>query len=177
MSARSRNEPLVHWRTGLVVELLFDHDVDQRQCQRAVGTGSDLEQYVRLAGDPHPARIDGDDLHAAFSRRDDVMREDQRRRARVVSPEQEKVTVRDVGRRNLNAKRVSKPGVFVPVADMGRGYPVWTAEKIEKTGQPPFRIGDRSAARRALGKCDGRGHRFPPSRSFFGRYHRVPRPN
>src|SRR5262249_51818186 len=107
------------------------------------------------AGDSNPARIDSDDLHAAFSRRHDVMREDQRRRARVVSPEQEKVTVRHVGRRNLNAKRISKPGVFVPVAYVGRGYPVRTAEKIKKTRQPPFRIGDRSAARRALGKRDG----------------------
>src|SRR5262245_13548968 len=83
------------------------------------------------------------------------MRENQRRRARVVPPEQEKVTVRDVGGRNLNPKRVSKPGVFVPVADVGRGYPIGTAEKIQKTGQPPFGIGDRGAARRALGKCDG----------------------
>src|SRR4030095_4731796 len=119
-----------------------------------VGTRSDLEQYVRLAGDSHPARIDGDNLHATFSRRDDVMRENQRRRARVMSPEQEKVTVRDVGRRNLNPKRVSKPGVFVPVADGSREYPIGTAEKIEKAGQPPFGIGDRGAAGCALGKCD-----------------------
>ena len=140
---------------AVIEKLFFDRHIDHRQRQRAVGARPHLQQHVGLRRDADPARIDRDDLHAAFPRRDDIMREDQRGRARIVAPEQKRAAVRHIGRRNFHAERVGKAGVLVPIADVSRRSPVGTAEAIEKPRQPALGIGNRSAAAGAFGE----GHR------------------
>src|SRR6476619_13381 len=125
---KSSVRPLAH--EALVEESLFDHHVDHRQCERAVGARTDLQKNIGLSGDADAARIDGNDLHAALSRGDDVMREDQRCRARVMTPEQKGTAMRHIWRWNFHPEGISEPRVFVPIADVSCGDPVRAAEAV-----------------------------------------------
>ncbi len=89
-----------------------------------------MQQNVRLRGDADAARIDRDDLHAALSGADNVVRQDQRRGAWIVSPKQKSVAVRDVGRGNFDAEGVGETGILVPIANVGCRGPVGTAKAV-----------------------------------------------
>jgi len=115
---------------AFVKDLLFDHHVDHRQCERAVGARTDLQQNIGLSGNADPARVDGNDLHAALSGRDDVMRQDQRCRARVMTPEQKGIAVRDIGRWNFNAEGISEARILMPIADVSCRNPVRAPEAV-----------------------------------------------
>ena len=70
-----------------VVPALVDQTVNQRQRQGAVGAGAHLQEHVGTGADADAARINHHGFHAAPARLDDIMGEDQRRRARIVPPE------------------------------------------------------------------------------------------
>lgn len=70
-------------------------------------------------------------------------------------PEQKGVAVGHVRRGDFNAERIAEAGIFVPVTDVGGGYPVGAAEAIEKTRQPAFGIRDGRSAAGAFGQRDG----------------------
>src|SRR5262249_17922899 len=73
----------------------------------------------------------------------------------IMPPEQKGVTVGHFGRGDFNAERISEAGIFVPVTDVGRGYPVGAAETVEKPRQPAFRVRDGRSAAGAFGQRDG----------------------
>src|SRR5215468_8595650 len=70
-------------------------------------------------------------------------------------PEQKGVAVGHVGCGDFNAERISEAGIFVPVTDVGRRYPVGTAKTVEKPRQPALRVGDGCSAAGAFGQSNG----------------------
>src|SRR5262249_1971364 len=131
---------------------LLHHTVNQRQRKSAVASRPDLKQHVSLAADADAARINHDGFHSPRPRRDDVMGQHQRCRAGIVSPKQKSFAMREVRCRQIGAECVAESRVPVPVAYVGRGYPVRAAEQVEKTAQPAFDIIDRSTALRSFSK-------------------------
>src|SRR5262249_39080599 len=69
-----------------VVPALLQNRMNQRQRERAVAAGADLQMHVRLAREADAPRIDRDELHAAPAGGDEVVRHYERGRARVVAP-------------------------------------------------------------------------------------------
>ena len=72
-----------------------------------------------------------------------------------MTPEQESFAVCEIRRRKIGAEGIAEAGVFVPVADVRRRYPVGTAEQIKKAAKPAFDIVHRSAASGAFSQGDG----------------------
>src|SRR5262245_32479528 len=70
-------------------------------------------------------------------------------------PEQKGVAVGHVGCGDFNAERVTEAGILVPVTDVGRGYPVGTAETVKKPPQPALCVRDGCSAAGALGQRNG----------------------
>ena len=65
-----------------------------------------------------------------FLAADDVMRQDQRCRARVVTPEQKGIAVRDIGRWNFNAEGISEARILMPIANVSCRNPVRAPEAV-----------------------------------------------
>ncbi len=59
------------------------------------------------------------------------MRQDQRSRTRVVAPEEKRLTVLEIRRRDIRTKGVTESGILVPVTHVGRRYPVGAAERVK----------------------------------------------
>src|SRR5262249_24717721 len=78
-------------------------------------------------------------------------------------PEQKGVAVGHVGCGDFNAERVTEAGILVPVTDVGRGYPVGTAETVEKPRQPALRVRDGCSAAGAFGQPTGPSTVPPPN--------------
>src|SRR4030095_13303168 len=119
--------------------------------------GAPRKHPAPLPRTPTPPRIHGDDFHAALPRRNNVMSENQRSGAWVVTPEQKGVAVRQIGRRKFYPESISEAGVLVPITDVSCRDPVGTSKAVDKTRQPALRIGDRSSAPCAL--CQRHGAR------------------
>src|SRR5947208_10590101 len=116
--------------------------MNHRRRQRAVTARPHLEKHIRMAADPNAPRVNNYGFHSARPSGDDVVRKNERRRARVVTPEQESFAVREIRRREIGAKGKAEAGVSVSVADVGCRKPVRTAQDIEETREPPAGITD-----------------------------------
>src|SRR5215510_9940334 len=64
------------------------------------------------------------------------------------------VAVGHVGCGDFNAERVTEAGIFVPVTDVGRGYPAGTAKTVKKPRQPALRVRDGCSAAGAFGQSN-----------------------
>ncbi len=114
-----------------VVPALFDERMNQCERERSIGAGPDLKMNIRLCRDPDSPRVYGDNFHAAFSCTDDVVSEYQRRKARIVAPEEKRFAMREVWSGKIHAEGVTETGIAMPVTDVGRRDPVRAAEGIE----------------------------------------------
>lgn len=85
------------------------------------------------------------------------MGQDQRGRTRVVTPEEKCIAAGQIRGWEIRAKGVAESRISVPVAHMGRGDLVRAPQRIEKTGQPSFRIINRCPAPSPLGQGDCTG--------------------
>ena len=139
---------------GIVPPLLYQ-DVDKRQGQSPVRSRTHLKKEIRLARDANAARVHGDDLHPPRPGSNDVVGQDERGRARIVTPEEKAPAVGKIGGGQVDAEGVTKGGIPVPVAHMSGRDPVGAPEGVEKAPEPALYIINRGPAPRALGE----GHR------------------
>src|SRR5581483_2679549 len=125
--------------------------------QRAVSAWARLQKDVGLSADADAARIDDNGFHAARARLDDIVREDQRSRARVMTPEQKSFAVLEIRRRQIAAEGVAEAGVLVPVAYVRGRNPVRTADRVKQSPQPALGVVDGRAALGAATQHDRLG--------------------
>ena len=134
---------------------LFYQGVYKSKGKGAIRSRSNLEEHVRLARNTNAPGIHGHNLHPSRPGSHDIMGQDEGCRAWIMTPEEKGLAAGEIRRGKIRPKGVAECCVLVPVADVGRGYPIGAAKGIEKPRQPSFCIVHRGPASRPFGEGDG----------------------
>ena len=135
---------------GLVVPAALEHHVDQRQRQRRIGAGPDLQPVLGLAGEPGAARVDHDEAGAAVERVDGRGGVHEPRDRRVVAPEEDAAGALEVGHEGTGdrcAEGVHRRQEAAPAAQLHRAGEVRAAEGPAQPRDPVHRVAQRRGRR------------------------------